>query len=209
MIWGASSSIGSTALQLARASQPNLNILAIASAHNTSYCKSLGASQVFDYHAPSIEADLIASLSNSNSILEGIFHAAGPESAVRSCAHIASQSEGKAIVVTVRPAPKDGMPGDVRVKAIKSTDIFKPGNEVGSKIWREFVPGALERGVLVAAPEAVVVGSGLRSVQKGLDVQKRGVSARKIVVDGIERDASKEDAWKGRKVKRVRPMLYI
>jgi hypothetical protein len=38
----------------------------------------------------------------------------------------------------------------------------------------------------------LVVGRGLRSVQHGLDVQKKGVSAAKVVVDGIEHDASRE-----------------
>ena len=42
------------------------------------------------------------------------------------------------------------------------------------------------------AVESVVVGSGLRSVQHGLDVQKKGVSAAKVVVDGVEHDASRE-----------------
>lgn len=189
IIWGGSSSIGSTALQLARSSN-DIKLIAVASAHNFSYCKSLGADEVFDYHSPTIEAELLSALKGST--LAGIFHAAGAESAVRSCALVASRSEGKALVVTVRAAPKDGMPGDVRVEAIKSTDIFKPGNEVGPRIWRDYVPGALAKGLLVPAPEAEVVGQGLRSVQHGLDVQKKGVSARKVVVDGIERDASKE-----------------
>lgn len=126
------------------------------------------------------------------STLAGIYHAAGPDDVVRTCVRIAARSKGKALVVSVRAAPKGGIPGDVRVEAIKSSDIFKEGNEVGGKIWREYVPGALEEGLLVPAPEPLVVGRGLRSVQHGLDVQKKGVSARKVVVDAIWGDASRE-----------------
>ncbi|KAM0710500.1 hypothetical protein Q7P35_002863 [Cladosporium inversicolor] len=188
IIWGGSSSVGSTAIQLARAS--GATIFAVASERNAEYCRALGASEVFDYHSPEIEDDLVKALRGST--LAGIYHAAGPDAAVRSCARIAERAEGKALVVTVRGAPKDGLPGSVRVQAIRSSDIFAPGSEVGGKVWRDYVPGALAKGLLVPAPEAVVVGRGLRSVQHGLDVQKRGVSARKVVVGGIEGDASRE-----------------
>jgi hypothetical protein len=40
----------------------------------------------------------------------------------------------------------------------------------------------LEKGTLKARPDAQVVGHGLESVQEGVDVLKRGVSAKKIVV---------------------------
>jgi hypothetical protein len=150
----------------------------------------LGASEVLDYHSPDIEDELVRALKGST--LAGIYHAAGPDDAVRSCARVAERSEGKALVVTVRGAPKSGLPGSVRVQAIRSSDIFEHGNEVGGKVWRDYIPGALAKGLLVPAPEPLVVGKGLRSVQHGLDVQKRGVSARKVVVEGIEGDASKE-----------------
>ncbi|GAB7331717.1 hypothetical protein MBLNU13_g03697t1 [Cladosporium sp. NU13] len=188
VIWGGSSSVGSTAIQLARAS--GATIIAVASARNEEYCRALGAGEVFDYHSPSVEDDLVKALKGST--LAGIYHAAGPDDAVRSCARVAERSEGKALVVTVRGAPKVGLPGSVRVKAIRSSDIFERGNEVGGRVWRDYVPVALAKGLLVPAPEAVVVGKGLRSVQHGLDVQKKGVSARKVVVEAIEGDASRE-----------------
>jgi NADPH:quinone reductase-like Zn-dependent oxidoreductase len=188
VIWGGSSSVGSTAIQLAHAS--GVVVVAVASQRNFDYCRRLGAHKVFDYHSQDIEDDLVKALKGST--LAGVYHAAGPDDAVRTCARVAERSEGKALVVTVRGAPSSGLPGSVRVQAIRSSDIFAPGNEVGPRIWRDYVPGALAKGLLVPAPEPLVVGQGLRSVQHGLDVQKRGVSAAKIVVDGIDHDASKE-----------------
>ena len=188
VIWGGSSSVGSTAIQLARASK--VVVVAIASQRNFDYCRHLGAHEVFDYHSPTIEDDLVKALKGST--LAGVYHAAGPDDAVRTCAKVAERSEGKALVVTVRAAPSNGLPGSVRVQAIRSSDIFAPGNPVGPRVWRDYVPVALAKGLLVPAPEPLVVGQGLRSVQHGLDVQKKGVSAAKIVVDGIDHDASKE-----------------
>jgi NADPH:quinone reductase-like Zn-dependent oxidoreductase len=188
LIWGGSSSVGSTAIQLAHAS--GATVFTTASSRNKDFCLRLGAKQVFDYHSADVEDDIVKALKGST--LAGIYHAAGPATAVRSCARIADRSEGKALVVTVRAAPSSGIPGSVRVQAIRSSDIFASGREVGEAIWGDYVPKALAEGLLVPAVESLVVGSGLRSVQHGLDVQKKGVSAAKIVVDGVEHDASRE-----------------
>lgn len=66
---------------------------------------------------------------------------------------------------------------------VSSSAIFS--NDVGPYIWRKFLPNALKKGTIVPAPDPLVVGEELRSVQLGLDKQKAGVSAAKIVITGI------------------------
>ena len=56
-------------------------------------------------------------------------------------------------------------------------------NHVGAKLWRDYVFGALETGQLKAKPEPKIVRGGLDVVQKAVDMQKKGVSAQKIVVE--------------------------
>jgi NADPH:quinone reductase-like Zn-dependent oxidoreductase len=55
-------------------------------------------------------------------------------------------------------------------------------NEVGKVIYEDFLPQALADGKYLAAPEPYIVGKGLESVQAGLDAQKKGVSAKKLVI---------------------------
>jgi len=55
-------------------------------------------------------------------------------------------------------------------------------NEVGSAIYNDFLPEALASGQYQAKPDPTVVGSGLESLQNGIDVCKEGVSATKIVI---------------------------
>lgn len=55
-------------------------------------------------------------------------------------------------------------------------------NEVGAIIYEGFLPKALAEGQFVAAPEPHVVGKGLEHIQAALDVQRKGVSASKVVV---------------------------
>jgi len=70
-------------------------------------------------------------------------------------------------------------------RGVRMTSIFGStlmDNEVGSAIYVDFLPAALADGRYVAAPPPHVVGTGLEHLQAGLDLQKRGVSASKIVV---------------------------
>ncbi|KAJ4351830.1 uncharacterized protein N0V89_007174 [Didymosphaeria variabile] len=188
LIWGGSSSVGSCAIQLAAAS--GAEVFTTASEGNFDYVKKLGASTVFDYHDAGVEDQIVDALEGKT--LAGVYHAVGVDGAVQTCARIAHRSKGKAIVVTVRGVPDNGIPSSVRVKAISSSAIFQEGNPVGPSVWRKYLPKALAQGVLVPKPDPLIVGNGLRSVQHGLDKQKAGVSARKVVVNRIDKDSSHE-----------------
>lgn len=188
LIWGGSSSVGSCAIQLAVAS--GAEVITTASSRNFQYCKQLGANEVFDYHDLNVEDNIVKSLEGKT--LAGVYHAVGADGAVQACARIADRAKGKSIVVTVRGVPDGGIPDSVRVKSISSGTIFLEGNNVGPHIWRHYLPKALAQGSIVPKPDPMIVGSGLRSVQHGIDTQKAGVSAAKVVVDKIDQDASHE-----------------
>lgn len=49
-------------------------------------------------------------------------------------------------------------------------------------IWEKFIPEALANGSFQAKPDFSVAGHGLEDIQKGIDAQRKGVSARKVVV---------------------------
>lgn len=55
-------------------------------------------------------------------------------------------------------------------------------NGIGKAIWQDYLGEALANGTLAAEPEPLVVGKGLDKIQEGIEVLKKGVSARKIIV---------------------------
>lgn len=55
-------------------------------------------------------------------------------------------------------------------------------NEVGPAIYETFLPRTLAEGYYQAAPDALVIGHELASIQAALDTQRAGVSAQKIVI---------------------------
>lgn len=83
------------------------------------------------------------------------------------------------IAATVAMTVKAKMRG-IRTKFIFGTTLFD--NEVGPMIYADFLPNALADGRYVAAPAPLVVGRGLDKIPAALAVQKKGVSAQKLVV---------------------------
>jgi len=55
-------------------------------------------------------------------------------------------------------------------------------NEVSKVIYEDFLPNALAENRYVAVPEPYILGSGLEYIQAAMDVQRKGVSAQKVVV---------------------------
>jgi hypothetical protein len=76
--------------------------------------------------------------------------------------------------------PPDNLPEGVGAKFCMAGSI--KDDEVGKSVYADFLPEALAEGTFVAAPEAEVVGKGLENIQAAFEVQKKGVSAKKIVV---------------------------
>lgn len=72
-----------------------------------------------------------------------------------------------------------------KARNIRSKFIFGDtltDNGVGKAVYVDFLPKALAEGAYIAAPNPLVVGKGLEHIQAGFDLQKRGVSAKKVVV---------------------------
>lgn len=175
LIWGASSSVGAMAVQLAKAS--GLEVVATGSKHNHDFIRSLGADAVFDYSAPSVVADIVAY--GKGKTFAGVYDAVSyPESQQKS-AQVLAQSQGSKFVAATQGA-ETGLPGGVT--AVQCMAFMIKDTEAGNTVWHDFLPAALANGSFKAAPRAHVVGKGLQHVQAGLDMNKKGVSAAKVVI---------------------------
>ncbi|PVH77234.1 GroES-like protein [Cadophora sp. DSE1049] len=175
LVWGCSSSVGSSVVQLAHAA--GYSLVTTASPSNYEYCKDLGADHVLDYHNADIVDQLISILKGRKVV--GAYDAIGSEITVRQSATIL-HALGGGKIASVGLAPE--VFSDVEVSRVSSGNIVTQEPEVADKIWGTFVPWALESGNLVGRPKALVVAKGLENVQAGLDRQKEGVSALKIEV---------------------------
>lgn len=174
VIWGGSSSVGVITTQLAVAS--GVGVVAVASKRNHQLLQDLGAATAIDYNQPSVVEDVVKAVQAIGDTFAGIYDAISNEDSYKHVLPIAEKLGGSNIAL-VCPRPKENVPANV-----KFGDVIAI-NEVGAPLWEHYVPAALEQGKLKALPETLVVGKGLKSIQKGLDTNKAGVSARKVVIE--------------------------
>jgi len=175
LVWGGASSVGSNAIQLAKNS--GYEVITTASSKNFDTVKKLGADHVFDYTHKDVVEEILSALKGKK--LAGVIDCINTNGAFQLCFDVAAKAEGTHKLTTVGPLPENLASG-VYTKRIFGTDI--KNNHVSTAIYEKFLPEALERGKFVPAPEPYVVGKGLESVQDALAVQKKGVSAKKVVV---------------------------
>lgn len=194
LIWGGSSSVGGTAIQLAVAS--GLEVISTASERNFEFVKALGAKHVLDYSTSSVVHDILHLLKGKE--LVGAYDAISSPETINATAEILSRAGGGKIVTVLTP-PAKGLPSNVKiigsmnyhfilqgnanVLAVSSVAIAFEQKEVGDAVWRKYVPGALANGQLLAKPDPILIKGGLSRVQEGLDALHKGVSASKVVVE--------------------------
>lgn len=204
LVWGGATSVGSNAIQLAVAA--GYEVITTASPHNFAYVTSLGASQVFDYASPTVVPDLIAAFSGRT--LAGAI-AIGTTSAAAAIQIVGACTGNRFVSIATPPVSFASLGDDdrsrftlprlilrlvtsnvglqvaararrTRIKYVFGTTL--KANAVSTAIYRDFLPDALAEGRYVAAPPPSVVGHDLGDIQQALNIQRKGVSAAKIVV---------------------------
>lgn len=204
LIWGGSTSVGSNAIQLAVAA--GYEVITTASPKNFGYVRQLGASQVFDYNSPTVTTDIIDAFQGKT--LAGAL--AVGSTAAEACLAIVGACQGNRFVsIATFPLAFEGLARGSSVgfhllrqaptmlrfvglivlksltRRIRTNSIFGTTlmeNEVGPLIYEKFLPEALAQGRYRAVPEPFVIGKGLAYVQAGLEKQRQGVSAQKVVI---------------------------
>jgi NADPH:quinone reductase-like Zn-dependent oxidoreductase len=199
LIWGGSTSVGLNAIQLAVAA--GYDVITTTSPKNFALVKELGAGQAFDYNSPTVVNDIIAALKGKT--VAGAI-SMGSRSA-ESCMSILAKSHGnKFIAMATYPMPEKppthfpvlqtalsfiswnttwffrGLLGGVKSKFIFGTSLAF--NDIGKAMWEDFLPTALAEGRFVPKPDVLKVEGGLEMVQEALEIQKKGVSAKKVVL---------------------------
>lgn len=197
LIWGGSTSVGCNAIQLAVAA--GYEVISTSSPKNFELLKSLGATEVFDYKDPEVVDKIIDSIKGK--LIAGAL-AIGENSMFR-CLDVLGSCQGdRRLAMATFPVPSQ--PGRFatlqiiyhaltsmisimvksKLRGIKTSLVWGSvaHSPVADAVYCEFLPEALANGKFRATPEALAVGEGLEMIQEALDIQKKGVSAKKIVV---------------------------
>lgn len=176
LVWGGSSSVGASAIQLAVGA--GLKVVAVAGKHNLDKVKELGASEVFDHSSSTVAEDVIKALEGTQYM--GVCDCIGTPPAAEAWSPIYKKLGGR--YGTVMPEPK-GVPEGIEGGFVFAPTVATADRYVGEAVWGKFIPEALEKGTFKPKPDPTVIKGGLEKVQEGMDKLKQGISFGKYVVE--------------------------
>ncbi|KAK9427805.1 GroES-like protein [Lipomyces doorenjongii] len=209
IVTGGASSVGSCAVQLAASA--GYEVLSTSSPKNFAYVKGLGASHVFDYKSKTLVADLVRALegrelvgaytvgANADQVCAAVMTerlSKMPKLPTRKFIALAGSARRNPDSIKGFLGPYRMMSGmmtmmgknavnkmltGVEVKFILIVGLVDPESCV-SHVYLDFLGPALAEKQFVPAPEPQVVGRGLDKINEALDLNQKGVSAKKIVV---------------------------
>ncbi|KAI8406924.1 hypothetical protein FOFC_12349 [Fusarium oxysporum] len=137
LIWGGASSVGGSAVQLAKAA--GYEVITTASAKNHEYVKSLGADHVFEYKSPQVTKDIASLLTGKK--LAGAFDASGSEDGMNSASQSIVHADGLRKLICVRSA--SSVVAGVEAKTILAISIIN--TPVAKAVFGDYIPAALEQ----------------------------------------------------------------
>ncbi|ACZ21376.1 Zn-dependent oxidoreductase, NADPH:quinone reductase [Sanguibacter keddieii DSM 10542] len=203
VVWGGSTSVGSNAIQLARAA--GYSVITTASPRHHEDMRRLGARAVFDYRDDDVVASVVAAARGARVV--GIVAVA--VGSAEPCVSIAAQTGARRVALTSPSVsfydqPRRGglawsrvrmmtrlvwsnvalqarcLRHGVRARFVWGSAIAS--SAVGPALWSGYLPAALAEGRHHLAPRPAVVGEGLEALQGAIDTMRAGVSAQKLVV---------------------------
>jgi len=170
LVWGGSSSVGATAIQLAKAA--GFKVVATASKANAEYVKSIGADVVLDYKDPNI-VEQIHSVASLSLAYDAISQPPTQEGSIN-----ALTDGGKVAIVL----PYNGTaPDGVEVLSVLASNVHNPEEASNLKGYVELWQVLIDAGKLKPHP-VKVLHNGLNSIDEGFDLQRQSkISGYKVI----------------------------
>ncbi|KAI1329925.1 GroES-like protein [Xylariaceae sp. FL0255] len=179
LIWGASSSVGTFSIQVAKIL--GFTVYATASAKNHEYLKKLVADALFDYKDSDVVAQIVAAVKKDGSTLvtaHGVVN-----DSMQPCLDVLKETKGdKAAKLTFSPPLPKELP------TLDNTEIKWNFPDMANmkthyqKVYHELLQNGLKNGSIVPSPPVQVEAGGLEGINAAMDKLTAGVSLTKIVV---------------------------
>ncbi|KAL3417104.1 zinc-binding oxidoreductase [Phlyctema vagabunda] len=179
LIWGGSSSCGSSAIQLAISA--GYKVATTAGDANHKYVKDLGADFVFSHSDPKVVENILHLFEKEK--FGGILDCIADHNTQNLCADILSKLGGGVLPTLLWPSQE--FPKNVDAKLVMGLDPAFGRRDIGDAVWRNFIPQALAAGKFQAKPDPLLLVGGLEKVQEGINIQRNGVSAKKVVIEVV------------------------
>ncbi|KAH8695598.1 chaperonin 10-like protein [Talaromyces proteolyticus] len=181
LIWGASTSVGTAAVQSAKSM--GYHVYATSSPRHHQYLKTLGADRVFNYNSDDVVSEIVNSVKEDDVTLHQCFLGRG---SLEPIASILKQLKGtrNAKVASAPLIPEEAKKLDgVDIIFILTPRDPKASYDYFRWAFVEWLKEKLAADDYIPSPHLKVVGRGLESIDNALDGLKQGVSGTKLVVE--------------------------
>ncbi|CRG92666.1 hypothetical protein PISL3812_09730 [Talaromyces islandicus] len=182
LVWGASTSVGSAAVQSAKLL--GFRVYATSSPGNHGYLKKLGADQTFDYKSDDIVSQVVDAARKDEVSLNYCFLGQG---SIEPIADILKQLKTnrtpKIASAPIVPPEAQGLEGVEVIFILPPMDNPKEMYSLYHWTFVEWLKEKLGTGEYIPSPRMKVVGKGLEDIDKALEELKQGVSGTKLVVE--------------------------
>lgn len=180
LVWGASSSVGSAAVQIAR--WLDCTVYAVASPRHHSKTREYGASHVFDYNDSNVLTNIENAATGNGDTIRLAYDAISENGTSEQVASVLEQQGGGKLVITL-PFPETAKkPDNVEISATLAPRINTDSKEFGAWLFNDFLERSLVDKTFVPSPAIEKVEGGIASVQKALDLHRKGLSGKKLVI---------------------------
>ncbi|KAL8870957.1 MAG: hypothetical protein Q9174_003116 [Haloplaca sp. 1 TL-2023] len=181
LVWGASSSVGTFAVQTAKTM--GYTVYATAGSHNLEYVKSLGASAAFDYKAGDV-GEKIAAQAKADGVQLRTAHVC-VEGALQQTLDVLKITKGdgaaKVAHAALLPEPMPTLEGTEIKFTFPPTDPEVRNKHI-LKCFHGWLKDGLATGAVVPSPRVRVIEGGLGGLNEALNELSKGVSGTKLVV---------------------------
>ena len=179
LVWGASSSVGSAAIQIA--ASLGYTVYGVCSPRHSAYVKKLGAHETFDYNDSSVFKKITQSLKAANEKIVIAYDAIVEHGSAQMCVEVLEAFDGGKLFLTL-PYPEDAR----RTERVEISSTFAARvvleQDFGRWLFNEWLERSLADKTFVPSPAIEKVDGGIQAVQKALDMHKKGLSGKKLVI---------------------------
>ncbi len=180
LVWGGASSVGSGAVQIA--AKLGFEVFAVASPPHHAYLKTLGAKAVFDYRSPDVVAEVAKAAKDIGTEVKLAFDAISEHVTFQTCAEILDKFGGGKLCLTQETPAGTETPANVEVSRTMAARVATDWKEGGTWLFNDWLEKSLVDGTYKPSPGIQLVEGGLAGVQKALDLHRKGLTGKKLVI---------------------------